>query len=540
MLMRWIRKVMKSSQTDKRQKKTGPAGKHSAGQMINPSLSHTRAALQLKMGHSPDFIIRNFTGNSGNTFFALCYLEGLTDTSLLTELIEGLNKGITAYPSIAIEEHSTVSFFSSILTSGNIAVIHTENQIYQAVLTGSAVIIVEGMSIGLEVSITGGERRSVQEPTSQTVVRGPKEGFTEEISTNIALIRRKIRSPDLRFDTHTIGEVTQTKVIVVYVEQIANLDAVQEVNRRLRGIQTDSILESGYIEEFIQDAPLSVFPTMLNTERPDTVAGSLMDGQFAVLIDGTPFALIAPVTFFNFFQTTEDYYQRYDISTFLRIIRVISFMVSLLLPSVFIALTTFQQEMIPTTLLVTLAAQREGSPFPALMEAILMELTFEFIREAGVRMPRAIGPAISIVGALVIGQAAVEAGLVSGAMVIVVSFTAISNFVIPYFSMATSVRLLRFLLMFLGGMLGIFGILAGSIPILAHLVSLQSFGVDYLMPYSPFYKSNMKDLLIRVPWWAMKTRPKVKTGSTTRQAPHQYPDGSNNIIDSMQEADKEK
>ncbi|MET3942300.1 hypothetical protein ABIC22_005112 [Paenibacillus sp. PvP094] len=340
---------------------------------------------------------------------------------------------------------------------------------------------------------------------------------------------------------HYIGDYTQTSVAVAYIQGIAKPEVVAEVTKRLSSIRTDSILESGYIEEFIQDAPITPFPTLINTERPDTVAGSLLDGQVAILVDGTPFVLIGPVTFFNFFQTTEDYYQRYDISTFLRAIRLLSFLVSLLLPSTFIALTTFQQEMIPTTLLISLAAQREGVPFPALLEALLMEITFEVIREAGVRMPRAIGPAISIVGALVIGQAAVEAGLVSGAMVIVVSFTAISNFVIPYFSMATAVRLMRFPFMLLAGTLGLFGILVGAVPLLVHLISLKSLGADYMMPFSPFYKSNMKDLIMRVPWWAMKTRPNEKAGpNKTRQSAHQYPLGSNNAVEHIQEPEPDR
>lgn len=540
MLSRWIKKVSTSKKTSQKKKqKESNHQPQDSGEPIDPSLSHTRAALLTTMGNSPDFILRDFTGNtSPDNILSVCYLEGMIDTSLLADLLEGIIKGMASPPEFT-NEHKTVSFFKKILPVGFIAIIKTQPQIYQAMLTGGAVIIVDKMQFALSVSIAGGERRSVEEPTSQTVIRGPKEGFTEELTTNITLIRRKIRNPDLKFESHTIGEVTQTKVIVTYIDQIADPEVVKEVNKRLKAIKTDSILESGYIEEFIQDAPLSVFPTLLNTERPDTVAGSLLDGQVAILIDGTPFALVAPVTFFNFFQTPEDYYQRYDISSFLRIIRIISFVVSLLLPSMFIALTTFQQEMIPTTLLVTLAAQRENSPFPALLEALIMELTFEVIREAGIRMPRAIGPAISIVGALVIGQAAVEAGLVSGAMVIVVSFTAISNFVIPYFTMATSVRLLRFMLMILAGTLGLFGILAGAIPILAHLVSLQSFGVDYMTPYSPFYKSNMKDLLIRVPWWAMKTRPHTKSGTNrTRQDAHQYPLGSSNNISSIKDTDQ--
>lgn len=194
--------------------------------------------------------------------------------------------------------------------------IDSQNQIYQAVLTGSAVIIIDGLQSALAVSIAGGVRRAVEEPTSQGVIRGPKEGFTEDISINISLIRRKLRTPDLKFDSHIIGQYSQTIVIVTYIEGIADPGVVQEIAKRLQTIDTDSILESGYIEEFIQDAPLTPFPTMLNSERPDTVAGSLLDGQVAVLVDGTPFALIAPVTFYNFFQTAEDYYQRYDISSF--------------------------------------------------------------------------------------------------------------------------------------------------------------------------------------------------------------------------------
>lgn len=534
MLFRWIRRVFQPQPQNKgeeQQRQTKQPVK------LGPSLQNKFELIKKAFENSPDFVARDFPNPvPSHTSLAVCYLEGLTDPSLVGELMEKVIQMVNTTP--PCEEEVPDLSLELVLPSGNIERIESLEEVYQAVLTGHLIILVEGIEHVIAVSVSGGERRAVVEPTSQTVVRGPKEGFTEELATNITLIRRKIRSPDLKFLKHNIGEYTQTSVAVAYIQGIAKPEVVDEVNKRLRSIHTDSILESGYIEEFIQDAPLTPFPTMLNTERPDTVAGSLLDGQVAILIDGTPFALIAPVTFFNFFQTTEDYYQRYDISTFLRTIRFLSFLVSLLLPSTFIALTTFQQEMIPTTLLITLAAQREGVPFPALLEALLMEITFEVIREAGVRMPRAIGPAISIVGALVIGQAAVEAGLVSGAMVIVVSFTAISNFVIPYFSMATAVRLMRFPFMLLAGTLGLFGILAGAVPLLAHLVSLKSFGVDYFMPFGPFYKSNMKDLILRVPWWAMKTRPGEKTSSNkTRQAPHQYPAGSDNAISSINESD---
>lgn len=534
MLFRWMKRVFQSQPLPQKSEKSFQNQPKSFAK-LDPSLSNTLSTIREAFKDSPDFVVREFAESAAcDTPLAVCYIEGLTDPVLLIELMEHVVHFVNTAPSN--EELRADDVVRKTLPTGHIENLDSSDLIYRAILTGHVVVLVDGEHYALAVPVSGGERRSVQEPTSQTVVRGPKEGFTEEINTNMTLIRRKIRTPDLKFLMHHIGDVTQTSVAVTYIHGIAKPEVVEEVTKRLNSIRTDSILESGYIEEFIQDAPITPFPTMINTERPDTVAGSLLDGQVAILVDGTPFALIAPVTFFNFFQTTEDYYQRYDISTFLRAIRLMSFLVSLLLPSTFIALTTFQQEMIPTTLLITLAAQREGVPFPALLEALLMEITFEVIREAGVRMPRAIGPAISIVGALVIGQAAVEAGLVSGAMVIVVSFTAISNFVIPYFSMATAVRLMRFPFMLLAGTLGLFGILVGAVPLLVHLISLKSFGADYMMPFSPFYKSNMKDLILRVPWWAMKTRPNEKAGQNkTRQSAHQYPSGSDNTVEHIQE-----
>jgi spore germination protein KA len=524
--MEWIKNVMKPAKG--RKKDATVLKQQEEDTPLTASLPHTLSSLKKKFGDSPDLVIRDFNEDpDGSSPVAICYVQGLIDAVLLKGLIEAVINEMSSQALNTPDDQAAAAMLNKKLPMGSVQTIKAENKLIQAILSGSAVIVMEGVPHALAVSITGGTRRGVEEPTSQTVIRGPKEGFTEDISLNMALIRRKILSPDLKFESHTIGQYTKTRVMLAYIDGIARPEIVEEVSQRLRAIDTDSILESGYIEEFIQDGAFSPFPTILNTERPDTTAGSLLDGQVAILVDGTPFVLIGPVTFFNFFQSSEDYYQRYDISTFLRFIRLMSFLVAMLLPSLFIAITTFQQEMLPTTLLISLSAQREGIPLPALMEALMMEMMFEVIREAGVRMPRVIGPAISIVGALVIGQAAVQAGLVSGAMVIVVSFTAIANFVIPYFNMASAVRLIRFGLMIMAGTLGLFGILAGVVPILTHLVSLKSFGVPYFMPYAPFYKSNMKDLLIRVPWWAMKTRPNKKSAANKyRQAPHQFPDSS--------------
>ncbi|WP_213619941.1 spore germination protein [Paenibacillus sp. J22TS3] len=470
---------------------------------LEDKISH----LQNRMGGSSDFVIRKISSSSSTgPAIAISYIEGLVDIHRLSIIMEALvnssrnELGDSLRAEGWIKEHLPV---------GSIHMLHTENHLLRSVLGGNAVLMIDGLRTAFSANIAGGARRSVEEPSSQTVIRGPKEGFTEDIAVNLALLRRKIRSPDLRLESRILGRYTQTQVTVAYIKGVANPEVVQEISSRLDSIHTDSILESGYIEEFIQDGVISPFPTLYNTERPDTVAGGLLEGLVAVFVDGTPFALIAPVTFFRFIASSEDYYQRYDISSFLRLVRFAAFFVALLLPAVFIATTTFQQEMLPTTLLITLAAQRENTPLPALMEALIMELTFDLIREAGVRMPRAVGPAISIVGALVLGQAAVQAGIVSAAMVIVVSFTAICNFVLPAINMSASIRLLRFMLMILAGNFGLFGILAGIIPILLHLTSLQSFGVPYMMPLAPFKFANFKDLFFRAPWWKMKNRPEL-------------------------------
>jgi len=275
--------------------------------------------------------------------------------------------------------------------------------------------------------------------------------------------------------------------------------AVEEARRRLSAIKTDSVLESAYIEEFIQDRIWSPFPTLSNTERPDVVAAQLLDGKVAVLVDGTPGVLLAPMTFFEFFSSPEDYYQRADIATLIRWFRLISFFTAVFVPSLYVAATTFHQELIPTQLLISLSAQREGVPLPAFIEVLLMEVVFEIIREAGLRMPRAIGQALSIVGAIVLGQAAVEAGLISAAIVIVVSITGITNFVVPVYSFGMSQRLLRFSLVLLAGMLGLFGILCGALFVAAHLASLKSFGVPYMSPAAPANRADWKEVLVRVP-----------------------------------------
>jgi spore germination protein KA len=294
-----------------------------------------------------------------------------------------------------------------------------------------------------------------------------------------------------------VGSVTHTEVAIMYLNGTAKQEIIDEVRRRLQNIDYESILESGYIENLIEEQTYTPFPTLFNTERPDTVAAHILEGRIAVFVDGTPFALVAPTTFFMFFQSAEDYYHRTDVSSGIRLLRYISLFISMFGPSIYIASITFHQEMIPTPLLLSLASQRESVPFPALVEALIMEVSFEILREAGIRMPRAIGQAVSIVGALVLGQAAVQAGIVSSAMVIVVALTGISSFTTPSFNAALSIRLLRFAVMFCSAFLGFFGIAMFSILMIAHMCGLRSFGEPYLSPLTPLRGNELKDTFVR-------------------------------------------
>ncbi|WP_217593662.1 spore germination protein [Cohnella sp. GbtcB17] len=492
----------------------------------NGDLSSIVEELRCRLGGSSDFIVRLIQDERNRIDkYAVCYIDGLVDKSLLAFLLEAV---VAEAREDAVHPSDLAASLASRVPVGALADAATEDSLVQAMLNGEVVIIGAGRSGGLSVAIPGGPSRSIEEPSSQTVVRGPKDGFTENLADNLSLVRRRLRTPDLRIEDRILGRYTRTKIAVVYIHGIVQPVILDELRRRLDKIDIDSILESGYIEELIQDTAWTPFPTIQNTERPDSVSAYLLEGHAAVLVDGTPFALLLPVTFFKFFLSSEDYYQRHDIASFVRMIRFFSFFVSLLLPSLYIAVTTFQQEMIPTTMLISLAAQREGIPLPALLEALLMELTFEVIREAGIRMPRVIGPAISIVGALVLGQAAVQAGLVSGAMVIIVSFTAIASFVIPALGMSAAIRLMRFLLMLLAGSFGLFGVLIGMIPLLLHLVALRSFGVPYLLPIAPLNWGNFKDLFFRMPWRVLKQRPAVIGSRNPRRQPKRNRHGEGN------------
>ncbi|MBM7564867.1 spore germination protein [Paenibacillus sacheonensis] len=379
-------------------------------------------------------------------------------------------------------------------------------EIVSKVLSGYAAVLTRADDRAVLVKAAGTKQRSLEEPSSEPVIHGPRDGFIENISTNMGLLRNRLRTPRLKMESFTIGELSQTAVIISYIAGIAAESLVEEVRKRVTRIQIDGILDSGYVEEFIEDLPYSPFPQVHSTERPDVVAAELLEGRIAILVDNTPFVLIVPMTFWTGLQASEDYYTRWPIATFVRWIRFLFIFIAVFAPPLYVAVTTFHQEMIPTNLVISIASAREAVPFPALVEALLMEITFEALREAGIRLPKQIGQAVSIVGALVIGQSAVMAGIISAPVVIIVSITGIAAFTIPRYSFANGIRLLRFPMLFLAGMFGLYGIVLGFLGILLHVASLRSFGEPYFKPI-PLSFTSLKDTFIRAPIWAKTNRP---------------------------------
>ncbi|OAA92884.1 spore germination protein [Clostridium coskatii] len=511
-------------------KNTNVSGENSKGKIPQPKLSTSLEdnlnVLKNILGSSSDIIYRKFSfGSKLQINAAIIFLEGMTEKATINELIIKPfmydSKLCNLESELELDSISVIK--NCMLSVGNVKQVALVNQIIDRCLSGDTIFLVDGCKEALIIHSKGWETRGVEEPKTEAVVRGPREGFCETMATNMTLLRRKIKNPNLTFETMEIGTQTMTSVCIVYLKGVVNPKLIKEIKQRLNRINTDAILESGYIEQFIEDAPYSIFPTVGNSEKPDTSAAKILEGRAAILVDGTPFVLTMPMLFVEGFQSAEDYYSRTYFASFLRILRYTSFFISILAPATYVMLSTFHQELIPTTLLFTMAAGREGVPFPAVMEAGLMVITFEILREAGVRLPRPVGQAVSIVGALVIGEAAVTAGLVSGLMVIVVALTAVSSFVVPVYTDVAAI--LRMIFLILAGMLGIFGVGIGILILLVHIASLRSFGTPYLAPLAPLNKEDLKDSFIRTHLWNMSTRPKtIGWHNLKRQKPGSKPE----------------
>ncbi|MBS4539262.1 spore germination protein [Clostridium sp. D2Q-11] len=439
-----------------------------------------------------------------NRILLVTYFDGLADTQNISkEVIQPLmmDDKKTNPDNYIIEEIKEKYLYSAEIGDSK----YIENCI-DSLVSGDTVVFVEGVSEAILVGSKGFEVRKIDTPDTETTIRGSKEGFNESLRTNITLIRRRIKNPNLVFESMKLGKQTNTEICIAYINGIVNEDILKTVKRRIKKVDVDAILESGYIEDFIQDSTFSLFPTVGNNEKPDIVASKLLEGRVAIITDGTPFVLTVPYLFIESLQTSEDYYSRSILSMIIRILRFSALLISILLPALYVAGVNFHKDFIPFELLLSISASREGIPFSPLTESILMLTAFEFLKEAGVRMPRPSGQAVSIVGALILGEAAVNAGFVSNPMIIVVALTAITSFLALPISAALPIMRLVFLLS--ANVVGFLGILFILLLFLIHLCSLRSFGVPYLTPISPLITKDLKDSFIKAPMWMMFTRPK--------------------------------
>lgn len=367
------------------------------------------------------------------------------------------------------------------------------------------------------VDVHGGEHRTPEEPATENVVRGPRDSFTEVLLTNVSLVRRRLRDPQVRVEEARLGERSRTKAALVYHAEFASPHVLRRVRKRIAWVHIDAILESGHLEQLIEETAWSPYPQVQATERPDKVVSAVLEGRIAILLDGTPFALLVPAVLVSFFQSPEDYNHRWLPGTLLRLIRTAALAVSILSPSFYVAMTMFNPELMPLKLALSLATSREGIPFPIVVEALLMEAMVELLREAGTRMPKPLGQALGIVGGLVIGDIAVKAGIVSPIMVIVVGMTALGSFAVPSYEAALALRMLRFPMVIVTGLFGITGMVIFLLLLLAHLCTLRSFGIPYVTPLGQLNYREWRDTLVRAPLRYLLHRPGTYTGRSGRR-----------------------
>lgn len=485
-------------------------GQRDAEVQITSDLEETIQLVLGLMGETEDFSLRRFHV-FGQHRAAMFYLSNMNDTNVLHS---DILKPLMQAPPHLVNNPIPADQLKDVLL--NETLYHKKlysdrqlNRIIESLLRGGTVVAINGMDEAIILETGKVEKRAIQQPDTEQVIRGPREGFIEQLGTNISLLRYRLPTTDFRVKTMQLGHFTKSKVAICYLKGVANDELVKEVENRLAVVDIDGILDVGYLEQFIEDNKHSPFPQTQNTERADKAVANMLEGRVIILVDGSPFALIVPTVFNQFYQTTEDYSERYIMVSFIRFARLLALAFSLVTPSLYVAIISFNPELIPTEFAVAVSGGRAGIPFPSVIEVFIMEASMEVLREATLRLPQQIGGALSIVGVLVIGQAAVSAGFVSPITVVVIALTTIGSFATPAYNAALALRLLRFPLIILSGMFGLYGVMVGLILIANHLLSLRSFGVPYMSPLVPGNFQGMKDTVIRAPLWSMRKRPSM-------------------------------
>lgn len=472
---------------------------------------------------SNDIKFREFKFNAQDKEYSafIVYIDGMVNSDTINDFILKplmlLSKNTKHRPlATAISNNITVKkvkkfnleeyILNSLLPQNDITKTSEFDDIITDINSGNCALFVDTLPVAFSLDVKGFKHRSVSEPQNEIVVKGSQEAFVEVIRVNTSILRRLVNNENLIIENSTVGKISQTKVSICYLKNIANNDLVGEVKYRINNLDIDSIISSGQLEQLIQDNGNTSFPQLISTERPDKVASLLFEGRVAIIVNGSPYVLVAPGVFVDFISSPEDLNLKHQFSNILRIIRIIAIFFALLLPGLYIATTTYHSELIPTELLFAIASSRESVPFPIIFEIVIMEISFELIREAGLRVPSPIGPTLGIVGALILGEAAVSASIVSPILIIIVAITGICSFAVPDYELSFTLRFLRFVFLFLAYIAGYLGIVLGLLLYICVLTNLKSFGVPYLSPYIPSETGNTTDRFFVEPIWLREKR----------------------------------
>lgn len=485
------------------------------------SLEENLHVFELIVGPAPDITRRRIEIKQvgGHIDAAVLYVDGIVNRDQALHMIKAVAETCPSSPGDILH-----GLESGALASSDIRSLDTYAALWNTMVAGATVILVDGECRALACSSRAYKSRQIEEAPTDTTLRGPRQGFVENLSDNLALLRQWIGSPNLWIETITIGHLSRTPVAMLYIKGLASEELLAEIRQRVQRIRVDALGGAGPLMEMIQDTYMTFVPLGLSTERPDRVVGNILEGRVALLVQNSPFALVVPMDYGMLFQAADDYYEFVPIVALITTLRVVAFWAMLLLPGAFVAVLTFHQELLPTPLLLRIVADRAGVPFPVAVEVLLMELVFELLREAGLRLPRAVGSAVTIVGALILGEAAINAGLVSPSVIIVVAATAICSFVLPTFSFSIPMRILRFPFIAFGGVLGLLGVELGLVALVAFMTSHRSFGHPFMTPMAPITPGIFTDYVFRHWAWGRLRRPLLIGGrEPVREASGQMP-----------------
>ena len=493
-------------------------------QDVFPNISENLKYVKTKYNTliNSDIIVREFILNARDKQYSafLLYIDGMVDSQILNDFVleplmlrnrnnlfndaqnRVISKSDTNNVTIKkVKKFNLADYIENCLIPQNsLKQQNSFDDIFAGINSGNCVLFVDTLSVGFDIDVKGFKQRSISQPENEIVIKGPHEAFVENLRTNTSLLRRFTNNENLTIENIKVGKITKTNCAVCYIQNITNDDLVAEAKYRLNNLEIDSLLSAGELEQLLTDNNVLEIPKILVSERPDNAVKALLQGRVVIIVNGSPYALILPAVLIDFLSSPEDTNLKTKFGNFLKIIRIISAFFALLLPGLYIAITNFHREIIPTELLYSILSSMQSVPFPIILEVLTMEISFEIIREAGLRVPSPVGPTLGIVGALVLGQAAVSAGIVSPILIIIVAITGISSFAIPDFSFSFHLRYFRFGFILLGFLAGFLGIGIGIFIYLAELCDLETFGVSYTAPYAPFIDSKNNRFMLPPIW----------------------------------------